>query len=378
MGKYVLKRIAMMLLMLIGMSFIVFASLYFAPGDPAEIAAGPSATQEEIELTRAYLGLDKPFWSQYGSYLWGLVHGKLGISLISRQPISSELAVRLPNTLNLAVAAMLISCIVGIPLGILAAVRKDGVLDNLFTTVSLFGISVPNFWLGSMLIILFCVKLRLLPTGGMSAPFWTAVGFKQALLPAISLGLQTAAGFCRIGRSSMLDVLQSDYVRTAKAKGLKFNRVVTIHALKNALIPIVTQMGTSFGGLLSGAIVTEQVFAINGIGTYLINAISQRNYTAVQGTVLLIAFMFITITLIVDLIYCVIDPRIKYEGGGDSDEEREPCCSGVSEAAAEQAGYPLLCGDAGGDPSGGFCPCLHPVRSQRYAAYLSPASRLLG
>ena len=157
MGKYVLKRITMMLLMLIGMSFIVFASLYFAPGDPAEIAAGPSATQEEIELTRAYLGLDKPFWSQYGSYLWGLVHGNLGISLISRQPISSELAVRLPNTLNLAVAAMLISCIVGIPLGILAAVRKDGVLDNLFTTVSLFGISVPNFWLGSMLIILFCV-----------------------------------------------------------------------------------------------------------------------------------------------------------------------------------------------------------------------------
>lgn len=313
MGKYVLKRIAMMLLMLLGMTFIVFASLYFAPGDPAEIAAGPSATQEEIELTRAYLGLDKPFWSQYGSYLWGLLHGNLGTSLLSRQPIASELAVRLPNTLNLAVAAMLISCLVGIPLGILAAVRKDGVLDNLFTTVSLFGISVPNFWLGSMLIILFCVKLRLLPTGGMTAPFWTATGFQQALLPSISLGLQTAAGFCRIGRSSMLDVLQSDYVRTAKAKGLKFKRVVVVHALKNALIPTVTQMGTSFGGLLSGAIVTEQVFAINGIGTYLINAIGQRNYTAVQGTVLLIAFMFITITLIVDLIYCVIDPRIKYE-----------------------------------------------------------------
>ena len=313
MGKYILKRIGMMLLMLLGMSFIVFASLYFAPGDPAEIAAGPSATQAEIELMRTYLGLDKPFWVQYGNYLWNLLHGDLGMSLLSRQPIWDELSVRLPNTLNLAVAAMLISCLVGIPLGILAAVRKDGILDNLFTTISLLGISVPNFWLGSMLIIFFCVKLRIFPTGGMTEPFWTAVGFKQALLPAVSLGMQTAAGFCRIGRSSMLDVLPSDYVRTAKAKGLKFPTVVTVHALKNALIPIVTQMGTSFGGLLSGAIVTEQVFAIYGIGTYLINAINQRNYTAVQSTVLLIAFMFITITLLVDIIYCVIDPRIKYE-----------------------------------------------------------------
>jgi peptide/nickel transport system permease protein len=313
MGKYVLKRLLMMAMMLLGMSFIVFASMFFAPGDAAEIAAGASATQEEIELTRTYLGLDQPFWTQYLNYLTNLLHGNLGTSLLSRQPIWDELSVRLPNTLNLAVAAMLISCLIGIPLGILAAIRKDSIMDNVFTTVSLFGISVPNFWLGSILIIVFCVKLRLLPTGGMTEPFWTAKGFQQALLPAVSLGLQTAAGFCRIGRSSMLDVLQSDYVRTAKAKGLYRRRVVMVHALKNALIPIITQMGTSFGGLLSGAIVTERVFAINGIGSYLINAINQRNYTAVQGTVLLIAFMFITITLIVDLIYCVIDPRIKYE-----------------------------------------------------------------
>ena len=313
MGKYILKRIAIMIVMLIGMSFIVFAALYISPGDPAEIAAGPSATAEEIEIMRAYLGLDKPFWEQYGNYLNNLIHGSLGTSLITRQPIISELLVRIPNTLNLAIFAMLLSCLIGIPLGILSAVKKDSILDNTFTTISLFGISVPNFWLGYMLIIVFCVKLGIFPTGGMDSWFFTARGFKQTFLPALSLGLQTAASFCRIGRSSMLDTLQSDYVRTANAKGLKRKRVVTVHALRNALIPIVTQMGTSFGGLLSGAIVTEQVFAINGIGTYLINAISQRNYTAVQGTVLLIAAMFITVNLVVDIVYCIIDPRIKYE-----------------------------------------------------------------
>lgn len=313
MAKYIIKRIIIMLLMLLGMSFIVFASLSFAPGDPAELAAGPSATVEEVEIMRHYLGLDQPFWTQYGNYLNNLLHGSLGTSLISRQPILSELKVRIPNTINLALAAMLFSCIVGIPLGILAAVKKDSVLDNLFTTISLFGISVPNFWLGTMLIIFFCVRAGLFPTGGMDSWFWTAKGFKQAFLPAMSLGMQTAASFCRIGRSSMLDTLQSDYVRTANAKGLKGGRVVVVHALRNALIPIVTQMGTSFGGLLSGAIVTEQVFAINGIGTYLINAINQRNYTAVQGTVMLIAALFITVNLIVDIVYCIIDPRIKYE-----------------------------------------------------------------
>ncbi len=313
MGKYILKRICIMILMLIGMSFIVFASMYLAPGDPAEIAAGPSATAEEIEIMRAYLGLDKPFWTQYISYLTNLLHGNLGTSLITRQPIWSELSIRIPNTLNLAVAAMIFACVLGIPLGIIAAINKDTAVDNALTTLSLFGISVPNFWLGSILILFFCVKLGVFPTGGMDHYFWTAIGFSQVFLPAMSLGMQSAASFTRIGRSSMLDVLQSDYVRTARAKGLREKAVVLIHALKNALIPIVTQMGTSFGGLLSGAIVTEQVFAINGIGSYLINAINQRNYTAVQGTVLLIAAMFISINLIVDLLYCVIDPRIKYE-----------------------------------------------------------------
>lgn len=313
MRRYIVKRLGMMIVLLLGLTFIVFASLYIAPGDPAEIAAGANATADEVEKMRVYLGLDQPFMVQYLKYLGNLLHGDLGTSIITRQPILNELIVRLPNTLNLAVSSMIFACVIGIPLGIIAAIKKDSILDNLLTTVSLFGISVPNFWLGTMLIIIFCVKLRLFPTGGMSQPFWTPLGFKQAFLPSLSLGMQVAAGFMRIGRSSMLDVLQSDYIRTARSKGLKETVVVAVHALKNAMIPILTQMGTSFGGLLGGAMVTEQVFAINGIGSYLINAINQRNYQAVQSTVLVIAFMFVVVNLIVDLLYCVIDPRIRYE-----------------------------------------------------------------
>lgn len=313
MWRYLRKRLVMMVFLLIGMTFIVFASLYFSPGDPAEIAAGPSASVEEVELMRRYLGLDRPFFVQYGSYLWNLLHGDLGTSLITRQPILDELLIRLPNTLNLACTAMLMACIIGIPLGIVAAIHKDTLLDNALTTLSLAGISIPNFWLGAVLIILFCVNLGWFPTGGMDAPFWTARGFRQTFLPALSLGMQVASSFTRIGRSSMLDVIQSDYIRTAKSKGLTHPKIVWIHALRNALIPIVTQMGTSFGSLLGGSIVTEQVFAVNGIGSYLINAINQRNYYAVQSSVLVIAFMFVSINLIVDLLYVVIDPRIKYE-----------------------------------------------------------------
>lgn len=313
MRRYIVKRLGMMIVLLLGLTFIVFASLYIAPGDPAEIAAGANATADEVEKMRVYLGLDQPFMVQYLKYLGNLLHGDLGTSIITRQPILNELIVRLPNTLNLAVSSMIFACVIGIPLGVIAAIKKDSILDNLLTTVSLFGISVPNFWLGTMLIIIFCVKLRLFPTGGMSQPFWTPLGFKQAFLPSLSLGMQVAAGFMRIGRSSMLDVLQSDYIRTARSKGLKETTVVAVHALKNAMIPILTQMGTSFGGLLGGAMVTEQVFAINGIGSYLINAINQRNYQAVQSTVLVIAFMFVVVNLIVDLLYCVIDPRIRYE-----------------------------------------------------------------
>jgi len=302
-----------MLLLLLGMSFIVFASLFIAPGDPAAMVAGANATPQDIAVVRVSLGLDKPFLVQYGIYLKNLVTLNLGTSFTSRQPIVDELAVRLPLTLNLALMSIIISVIVGIPTGIATALKRDSLTDNVLTTLSLVGVSIPNFWLGTLLILLFSVTLGWLPSGGMTQFFWTPKGFGQAILPAIALSTATVANFTRLGRSAMLEVLQSDYIRTARAKGLKDRTVIWIHALKNALIPLVTQFGTSFGILLSGAIVTEQVFVVNGIGSYLIDAINKRNYPVVQTTVMLIAGLFILVNLAVDLVYCLIDPRIKYE-----------------------------------------------------------------
>ena len=313
MRKYVFKRIVLMFLLLLGMSFIVFASLYIAPGDPATMVAGVSATEEDIAQVRASLGLDKPFLVQYLIYLKNLVTLDLGTSYTTRQPILNEILVRLPNTLNLACASMILAVLVGIPAGILTALKKDKLVDNVLTTGSLIGISIPNFLLGTILMYIFSVVLKWLPSGGMTHYFWTPIGFKEAILPAIALSTATVASFTRIGRSAMLDVLQSDYIRTAKSKGLKRKTIIGVHALRNALIPLVTQFGTSFGGLLGGAIITEQVFVINGIGTYLIKAINNRDYPVVQSTVLVIAAMFILINPLVDLFYCVIDPRIKYE-----------------------------------------------------------------
>ena len=313
MRRYIIKRILLMLLLLLGMSFIVFASLYIAHGDPAAMVAGPSATTEDIEAVRVSLGLDRPFLVQYLIYLRNLLTLDLGTSYTSRQPILDEILVRLPNTLNLACASMILAVLVGIPCGIITALKKDKLTDNVLTTFSLVGISIPNFLLGTVLMYIFAVRLELLPTGGMTHYFWTPIGFQQAILPAIALSTGTIASFTRIGRSAMLDVLQSDYIRTAKSKGLKQKTIIGIHALRNALIPLVTQFGTSFGGLLGGAIITEQVFVINGVGTYLISAINNRNYPVVQSTVLVIATLFILINLVVDILYCVIDPRISYE-----------------------------------------------------------------
>lgn len=314
MRRYVTKRILLMFLLLIGMSFIVFASLYIAPGDPAMMVAGPSATEEDIAAVRISLGLDKSFLVQYLLYLKRLVTLDLGMSYTSRQPILNELLVRVPWTLNLAVAAMILSVLIGIPAGILTALRKDSVVDSTVTTTALVALSIPNFLLGVLLMYVFSVKLKLLPSGGMDHYFWTPTGFKQALMPAFALATGSIASFIRLGRSAMLDVLQSDYIRTAKSKGLKQNAIIVGHALRNALIPLVTQFGTSFGSLLGGAIVTEKVFVVNGIGTYLIDAIQKYNYPVVQSTVLFIAAMFILINLVVDILYGVIDPRIKLDG----------------------------------------------------------------
>ena len=312
MRRYIIKRIGLMFILILGMTFIVFASLYISSGDPAEMAAGASATPEDIQQVRVKLGLDKPFLVQYGLYLKNLVTLDLGISYTTRQPILNEIAVRLPHTINLALSSMLLAVFVGIPVGIITALNKDKLIDNVLSTGAMVGISIPNFWLGTMLIYVFSVLLRWLPSGGMTEPFWTLTGLRQAILPSVALSTATIAGFTRIGRSAMLDVMQSDYIRTARAKGLKRRAIITVHALRNALIPLLTQLGTSFGALLGGAIITEQVFVINGIGTYLIGAINTRNYPVVQSTVLVIAALFILVNLAVDILYCLIDPRIQY------------------------------------------------------------------
>ncbi|HHT07157.1 MAG: ABC transporter permease [Christensenellales bacterium] len=313
MGRYIAKRLGMMLVLLIGMTFIVFGSLHLASGDPAQMVAGASATEEDIAAVRTSLGLDQPFWVQYGRYLKRLVTVDLGMSYTTRQPISQEIAIRLPFTINLACAAIILAIVIGIPLGVLTAIKRDTFVDNLLTTTSLVGISIPNFWLGTMLMLVFSVRLGWFPSGGMTEFFWTPLGLRQVILPALALSTASIASFMRIGRSAMLEVLQSDYIRTARAKGLGKASVIFIHALKNAMIPLLTQFGTSFGALLGGAIVTEQVFVINGVGTYLVNAINTRNYPVVQSTVLVIAALFILVNLAVDLTYCVVDPRIKYE-----------------------------------------------------------------
>jgi len=312
-AKYILKRLGMMLVLLVGITFIVFGSLFLAAGDPAQMIAGASATEADVLAVRAALGLDQPFWTQYWIYLKNLFSLNLGMSYITRQPILQEIAVRLPYTMNLAVAAILLSTLVGIPLGILTAIKRDTIVDNLLTTTSLVAISIPNFWLGTMLMLVFSVILGWLPSGGMTEFFYTPLGFSQAILPAIALSTATIASFMRIGRSAMLEVLQSDYIRTARAKGLRRGSILFVHALRNALIPLLTQFGTSFGALLGGAIVTEQVFVINGVGTYLVNAINTRNYPVVQSTVLVIAALFVLVNLVVDLVYLLVDPRISYQ-----------------------------------------------------------------
>jgi peptide/nickel transport system permease protein len=302
-----------MILMVIGITFIVFGSLYLAPGDPAEIIAGESATESDIENVRESLGLNDSFYVQYGRYLNGLLHGDMGTSLQSRQPILDEIMIRFPNTVNLTIGSMLVAVLIGVPLGIISAIKRNTPLDYLATTTALFGVSIPNFWLGIMLILVFSVNLGWLPTGGMTHWFYTPIGFKQIILPSIALGGRIAAIFMRLSRSAMLEVMQSDYIRTARAKGVQEMAVIWIHAFKNALTPLITVFGTNFGALLGGAMITEQVFAINGLGRYMINAIYVRNYPAVQSSVLVFAVSFILITLIVDIIYVLIDPRINYE-----------------------------------------------------------------
>ena len=309
----IVRRFGQLILLLIGISFIVFMSMHMAPGDPASMVAGPTATAEEIEQIRDRLRLDRPVMIQYFDYVKGIVQGDFGESMQYNRPVSELLFASFPNTLQLALASIIVAVVIGIITGVLAAIRHNTWIDGLATTISLVGISIPNFWLGAILILIFAVNLQWFPVGGFDMPIWTLEGLKQITLPAITLGTGAAAMISRMGRASMLEVIRSDYVRTARAKGVKEHTVLMVHCLRNAMIPVITVIGMNFGLMLGGAIITENVFAIHGVGSVIVEAIAKRDFPVVQGAVLLISTLFVVINLIVDIIYMYIDPRITYD-----------------------------------------------------------------
>ena len=313
MAAMIVRRFIQLVFLLFGISFLVFSSMYLAPGDPASMIGGPTATESDLEAIRDNLGLNEPFLAQYGNYIAGVVQGDLGFSYQTRQPVSEAIAIRFPNTLKLAIASMVIAIIIGIFAGLISALKHNSWMDLTSTTFALAGISIPNFWLGALLILVFSVNLQWLPVAGLADPWFTVEGMKQLILPAITLGTGSAAMIARMVRSSILEVVKADYVRTARAKGVKEKNVIWIHTLKNAMIPVITVIGLNFGALLGGTIITEKVFAINGVGRLMIDAIAARDFPMVQGAVLLVATLFVVVNLIVDIVYTYIDPRIKFQ-----------------------------------------------------------------
>ncbi|MBN2332796.1 MAG: ABC transporter permease [Deltaproteobacteria bacterium] len=306
MARYLIKRLLTMIPTIIGVVTMVFFLVHLIPGDPVTVMLGEHARAVEKAALRQQLGLDLPLWQQYWSFLKGIATGNLGVSFFYRQPVAAIIAARLPATILLAGAAMGVALLIALPLGVLAASRQYSGIDNLGMFFSLLGISMPNFWLGPLLIILFSLKLNWLPVSGMD-------GLASLILPAITLGTALAAILSRMTRSSLLEEMAKEYLTAARARGLPAARVILKHALKNALLPVVTIVGLQFGSLLSGAIVTEKVFSWPGIGSLLIQAVFSRDYPMVQGCILVISFCYIIANVATELFYALVDPRIRYD-----------------------------------------------------------------
>jgi ABC-type dipeptide/oligopeptide/nickel transport system permease component len=304
-GAYVLRRLLLALPALWAAVTLVFFLFRLVPGDPAELIAGELAPREVVESIRHQMGLDLPLPLQYAHYLGGLVHGDLGISKVSQQNAAEGLLQRLPATLELALVAMGLALALGITAGLVSAVKQYSWLDYLATVLSVSGISIPSFWLGLMLIILFSVTLGLLPTAGNERPL-------SIVLPAVTLAAYQMAVIARMTRSSALEVLRQDYVRTARAKGVRERGVVMSHVLRNALIPTVAIVGLQLGYLLGGSIIVETVFAWPGVGGLMIESVRLRDYTMVQAVALVFAAMFLLINVVVDVLYAALDPRVQY------------------------------------------------------------------
>ena len=310
--SYIARRLILIIPVLIGVSILAFLMTDLAPGDAAQIMAGPQASQAEIENIRARLNLNDPIHIRYFTFFKNIITLDFGQSIQTQRSVGEMIFIRYPTTFVLATSSMIIATIVGLFTGILSGVKQYSIFDYASMIVALLGISFPTFWIGLMLMYIFSVNLGVLPISGLPREWWTIEGLRHLILPAITLGVYSAALIARMTRSSVLDVIKMDYIRTAKAKGLTERRVVLKHILKNALIPVITVIGLNFGTLLAGTVITESVFGINGIGRLVVRAIQNRDFPVVQGTVLIIAFTFILVNLLVDLLYAFLDPRIKY------------------------------------------------------------------
>lgn len=304
-GSYILRRLLLAVPTLLGVTAIVFLLMRLIPGDPARIIAGLTASDEEVQRIRVELGLTRPLHVQYLIFLDQLRRGDLGTSAVTRAPVAEEIGQRLPQTVVLALASVTLAAVTGLGAGILSATRPGSVLDYLVMAGAVCGISIPVFWLGIMLMLLFAVTLHWLPAGGYGTP-------AHLILPTITLSAFSVAIIARMTRSSLLEVMHLDYIRTAHAKGVTRQGVVLRHALKNALIPVLTVLGLQFGALMGGAVLTETTFAWPGIGRLLVGAVSSRDYAVVQGIVLMFASIYVAVNLIVDVLYGYVDPRIHY------------------------------------------------------------------
>ncbi|RXT07170.1 nickel ABC transporter permease [Ammoniphilus sp. CFH 90114] len=313
-GWYVLKRVSSLLPVLLVVAVVVFVIIHLTPGDPASVILGSQATEEELAKLREQLGLNLPIYLQFLQWFGGVLIGDLGYSIIMRMPVSEAIWEHLGPTVSLTLLAEGIAILVAIPLGIAAARNRGSWMDQMLMMTALVGISLPSFWIGLTLILIFAVQLGWLPSSGYQPLSNGLVNhFKYLILPAITLGIMQAALIARITRSSMLEVMNENYIRTAEAKGLKQRKVIYKHALRNAFVPILTIIGLSFATLIGGAVVTETVFNIPGIGKLVVNSVVKRDYPVIQGAVLMIAGAYVFINLIVDILYAYIDPRIRFD-----------------------------------------------------------------
>lgn len=303
---YTLRRLLMLIPILLGVTLLTFAIIQFTPGDPVVLMLGNYATPARVAEMREQLGLNDPMLVQYARYVWNAAHGDLGNSFRGQTAVLDEILLRFPSTLELTLAAVALSIALGVPTGILAATTRQKWLERLVMATSIVGISIPNFWLAVLLIIVFGVNLKWVPvTGGQ--------GVRALILPTIALAVYPSAVLARLTRSSILEVIREDYVRTARAKGIAERAVTWVHIMRNALIPVVTVIGLQFAGLLGGAVFIESVFARSGLGRFAVNAISARDYPQIQGMVLFAATVYVALNLAVDLLYAYLDPRIRYE-----------------------------------------------------------------